>query len=155
MAAPNSEGSNNDLPGRWAEFIMAMNFSTARAGRSLKTENMKLLHGEPQLREPLLRYNRGAWSGARMQQQIAQNSNHIEAAAMQVVGAWSQTRECTNCQRDEGPFVKCATFPGIEGCANCHWVKAGPSCSLNTHPTPLGPAARRNSASQVTPLTKE
>lgn len=126
---------------------MDMNFTVARSRRGLKAEDLRNLSGLPQLRESVLRYSRATWSPTRMFEMICQKVHELEAAAIQVVGTYSH--ECSHCEQELGPFLKCVSVPGNPGCANCHWVKAGPSCSLNPNPTPRKPTAKRSAGQTV------
>ncbi|KAJ6131367.1 hypothetical protein N7523_001827 [Penicillium sp. IBT 18751x] len=120
----------------------------------LKTNNLKLLHGRPQLRELTLRVTN--WSPVRLYDQISQSARHVEAAAMQIVGTYDQQVSCDDCKKLLGPFSKCVTFPGVPGCGNCHWTKHGPSCSRNPNPVPRTPThrARGSDASNISQVSQ-
>lgn len=133
-------GTVDEEPGEWAQLVMQMNFKVARAGELLKTDNLKLLHGRPQLRELTIRVKN--WSPLKLYDQICQKARHVEAAAMQIVGNYDREVSCDDCKKFNRPFPKCITFPGILGCGNCHWHDHGPSCSRNPDPVPRTRAHR-------------
>lgn len=128
-----------------------MNWKVARAGNGrLKTENLRLLSDKEPKQELILRPgNTARWSGTRLNEKIGEKARTVEAAAMQVVGDHQKNLECEGCLKGLGPFALCVTFPGIDGCGNCHWRGFGPNCTLIPGAPPRGHKKRRSDASSL------
>lgn len=143
-------GQSIEGPGEWAALVMKMNWKVARTGKALNTENLRTLSGITQKRELILRPgNPGEWSGTRLNKEIGESSRHVEAAATQIVGDYHKDIECEACEKEQGPFAHCVTFPGIPGCANCHWAGSGQSCTIFAGAKPRKHKKRRIDASSL------
>ncbi|KAJ5901234.1 hypothetical protein N7504_007227 [Penicillium tannophilum] len=89
------------------------------------------------LHEPTLWHgSQNKWSASILFTKISKSVANIEATLMQTVGTIrSREDECNHCKEEAGPFSNCVTVEGVEFCANCHWEKLDPRCSLNSQPS--------------------